>query len=108
MQNVDFIAGRSFGEAQEVVDARSDIFSTGIVLYHSLTGSLPFQSISAVDILVRILNDPPRPLPASLGKYAAQLQEITFRALAKDRRLRYQTAEDLAFDLGEVREQIAA
>ena len=90
-----------------VVDARSDIFSTGIILYHLLTGSLPFQGNSAVAILTGILNDPPAPLPKSLGAYASQLQKITFRALAKDRELRYQIAEDLAFDLGGVCRQIA-
>jgi len=92
----------------EVLDARSDIFSTGVVLYQLLTGSLPFQGLSGADILMRIVNDPPCPFPTSLGSYTARLQEITFRALAKERGLRYQTSEDLAFDLGEVREQIAA
>lgn len=91
----------------QVVDARSDIFSTGIVLYHSLTCSLPFQGKSVAAVLTSILKDPPPPLSTSLGGYASQLQEITFRALAKDRELRYLTAEDLAFDLGGVRTQIA-
>ncbi len=95
-------------EIMGVVDARSDIFSTGVVLYQLLTGSLPFQGLGGADILMRIVNDLPCPFPASLGSYAARLQEITFRALAKERGLRYQTSEDLAFDLGEVREQIAA
>lgn len=89
----------------EVVDTRSDIFSTGVVLYHSLTGFLPFQGETTV-ALDRILKDPPPPLPTSLGRYAPLLQEITFRALAKDRELRYQTAEDLASDLGEFCRQI--
>ena len=89
------------------MDTRSDIFSTGIILYSLLTGSLPFQGNSAVAILTRILNDPPVPLPTSLGAYASQLQKITFRALAKDRELRYQTAEDLASDLSEFCGQIA-
>ena len=92
----------------EVVDARSDIFSTGVVLHELLTGSLPFQGLSVADTLERILHDPPRPFTDSLGSYTARLQEITFRTLAKDRGLRYQTSVDLAFDLGEVRERIAA
>jgi eukaryotic-like serine/threonine-protein kinase len=84
------------------VDARSDLFSTGVVLYQLLTGSLPFEGRRTAETLMTILNDPPAALPSSLGKHSARLQEINFRALAKDRNLRYQSAESLAHDLGEV------
>jgi Tol biopolymer transport system component/predicted Ser/Thr protein kinase len=81
----------------EEVDARSDLFSFGVVLYEMLTARLPFPGKTTALIFEGILTKPPAPteLPEELAR-------IMDKALEKDRELRYQTASDLRADLKRV------
>jgi len=67
----------------EAVDARSDVFSFGIVLYEMLAGVHPFRESSPMDIAAGILNKEPAPLSAHVGTCPPLLQETVSRMLAK-------------------------
>ena len=84
------------------LDGRSDIFSVGVVLYQLLTLTLPFEGNGIAQTLHRIINSPPPPLTQFLKEYPPALDEIIFRALAKNREDRYQSAAELSFDLMQV------
>ena len=92
-------------QAQEL-DHRTDIYSLGVVLFQLLTGALPFEAKETAATFVKILKDSPPPLSAYLKEYPPELEAIVNRALAKNRDDRYPTAEDLAFDLTRVRDQV--
>lgn len=90
----------------QVVDGRTDIFSAGVMLYELLTGTLPFDGKDTASTLLKIIHEPPPPLNNYIQNFPPELEEVIKKALAKDREERYATAEDFAFDLGRVQEQL--
>ena len=81
------------------LDAGSDLFSFGAMLYEMATGTLPFQGATPGAMGHSILSEPP-PAPVRLNPHVApNLEEIINKALEKDRKLRYQNAADIRTDL---------
>jgi serine/threonine protein kinase len=83
------------------VDARSDIFGVGVILYELLAYQNPFAADDMPTILFKIVEQPPAPISSLVPNCPPQLENIITRALAKNREERYQSAEDLAFDLAQ-------
>ena len=85
------------------LDARSDLFSFGAVLYQMATGQLPFRGDTSGMIFHAILERPPVPPVRINPEVPPKLEEIINKALEKDRKLRYQNAADIRTDLQRLR-----
>lgn len=90
----------------KAIDARSDIFSLGVVLYESLTGTAPFDGDNVNAIMYSTVNTTPPPPSQHNRAVPAMLDLIVAKAMAKLLEDRYQTIKELADDLREVRRQI--
>jgi len=84
------------------VDARSDIFSLGTVFYELLSGRLPFEGETAVDVMYAILHLAPAPIPGFGSGILKGFSDVVERALAKDPAERFPTMRELAAELGAV------
>jgi serine/threonine protein kinase/Tfp pilus assembly protein PilF len=82
----------------EALDARSDIFSLGVVLYEMLTERRPFEADAPAEAINSIFEDEPPSLPESTA-HAQEMQPIVGKCLEKNRELRYLSARDLEDDL---------
>jgi serine/threonine protein kinase len=89
----------------EPFDGRSDIFAVGIMLYFLLTGRLPFLGEDA-SVLHKLLTEQHPPLSTYISNYPPVLDAILDRALAKNPKQRYSTAEDFAADLSALIEDL--
>src|SRR6185295_16166075 len=84
----------------ERVDARADIFSTGVLLYEMLTGTWPFQGKTSVDVRHAVLHEEAKPLSeARPGGAPPRLQAILDRAMAKNPKDRYKKVGELRDEL---------
>ncbi|MEM9293063.1 MAG: serine/threonine-protein kinase [Acidobacteriota bacterium] len=80
----------------EDIDGRSDLFASGVLLFHVLTGHYPFDGKSFMEVANAILREPARPLEDHLPDVPAALQAVLHRALKKDRKERYENAREMA------------
>lgn len=90
----------------EAVDARTDLFSLGIVLYELITGRRPFNGATSADVSSAILRDAPARLSSLRADLPPDLERIIGRCLEKDPERRIQTAKDVRNELESLRREM--
>ncbi len=107
-QSVATHAGKIFGSPAYMApeqlsgsepDARSDLFSLGVMFYSMLTGFRPFQGNSAQTVCFKVMNVEPVPVSSLQADLPPELDRIVQRAMAKDARSRYQSGAELVADI---------
>jgi TolB-like protein len=89
------------------IDARTDIFSLGIVMYEMVTGRLPFEGSTSTEVLASVLsNKEPQPLARYSRDAPIELERIVSKTLRKEREQRYQMTKDLLLDLQSLKQQL--
>ena len=89
-----------------VLDARTDIWSLGCVLYEMVAGRVPFAGDTTSDVIVAVLDREPPLLPGGPHETPLELQRILRKALRKDKEERYQTVKDLLVDLRALKQEV--
>jgi len=92
----------------QTVDARSDLWSFGVVFYEMVTGARPFDGPTSAIIFEALLNKTPQPVRERNPKVPAELERIIGELLEKDRALRYQSAAELRDDLERLQTSLTA
>ena len=87
-------------------DARSDVFSFGVVLYELVTGKVPFSGETMTDTLSSIISSEPQPVTTIAPHLPRELQRIIQKTLKKKRDQRYHSTRDLLVDLKELRDEL--
>src|SRR5215210_791625 len=91
----------------QAVDSRTDLWSFGVLLYESLTGSVPFQGAGHWAVLRAVTHDTPKPLRELRPDAPSAVESIVSRALSKDATKRYQSASDISRDVSAVLAQLS-
>ncbi|HEU4390129.1 MAG TPA: DPP IV N-terminal domain-containing protein, partial [Blastocatellia bacterium] len=88
------------------VDARTDVWSLGVVLYEAVTSQSPFAGETTSDVIAAILERQPAPLARFASDVPAQLQWIVSKALRKEKDERYQTIKEMLSDLKDLKYEV--
>src|SRR5262249_28534376 len=89
------------------VDARSDLFSLGVVIYEMVAARLPFEGTSATEIIDKILHDEIPALARFNYQVPGRLEQVVRKAMERDADFRYQTARDMYIDLHSLRRDMS-
>ena len=90
----------------QTVDARTDIFSLGVVIYEMVASRSPFAGATKSDVIAALLEREPPPLSSNRREAPVELERIVTKALAKDREDRYQTIKDMLIDLRRLKQRL--
>ena len=88
------------------VDARADIYACGVLLYETVSGHLPFEGKSPIEVAVKQVRDPPRPPSEHFAEIHPELERIILRCLEKDPAARWHSAVALSHELKALRPQL--